>query len=262
MILDTADTSVLVRVLAIWAGLQLIGAALAWAASKRDRTRRERRTGGLGGKFAGYVGITLAVLLFGWLPAEVFQMVVLTWMTFTILEFHSAVDQAEADRRHDEPSLMGLGPLVIAASFLALYTVRAVDPEGGAWGFLYIVVGTTDAYSQLFGQGWGRRQMAPELSPKKMWEGFAGGTLSGVLAGLAAGFVFPRLAWPMVALVALISSLAGTAGDLLESAVKRHLGIKDFSGLLGSHGGLLDRFDSLLAAALVFAPLAWLWAGP
>ncbi len=243
------------RVLAVWAGLQLVGALLAVMVRRSDSARPERRTEKLAQKFMSYIGITLAVLLLGFLPDETFRMALLTWMTFTILEYHSAVERAQAELLRDEPTLEGGGPLAIAAAFAALFSVRALDPSGGAWGFLWLVVGTTDAYSQLFGQGWGRHPMAPVLSPSKMWEGFAGGTLSAVGAGVATAFVFPALSLGQSALLALIVSLAASAGDLVESAVKRHLRIKDFSDFLGTHGGLLDRFDSLLAAALVFAPI-------
>ncbi|MBI3893240.1 MAG: CDP-archaeol synthase [Candidatus Wallbacteria bacterium] len=241
--------------LATWLALQLVGAALAWLVHRNDTGRAVKRAGGLRDKFVSYIGITLGILLLGWLPEELFRMVLLTWMTFTILEFHSAVDHAETEGLREEEWLGSAGSAILAAAFAALYAVRASDPTGGAWGYLWLIVGTTDAYSQLFGQGWGKRQMAPVLSPGKMWEGFLGGTASAVLAGAAMAFVFPKLSREQVALLALLLTLAASAGDLIASAVKRHLRTKDFSELLGTHGGLLDRFDSLLAAALVFAPL-------
>jgi len=107
------------------------------------------------------------------------------------------------------------------------------------WEFLKLVffAYTVDTTSYYAGKLFGKRALAPRLSPKKTWEGLVGGTLAGVLFFLIINKPV-LLAIPFV-LVALL-------GDLFKSFIKRQVGIKDFSQLLGEHGGLTDRFDSVL----------------
>ncbi|HEX6443918.1 MAG TPA: phosphatidate cytidylyltransferase [Streptosporangiales bacterium] len=100
----------------------------------------------------------------------------------------------------------------------------------------------------------GRHSLAPVISPKKSWEGLAG---SVVLSAAVSGWLVWWLldgAWWYGAIVGVIAALVGTLGDLVESVIKRDLGIKDMSSLLPGHGGVMDRLDSLTAAA----PFVWL----
>jgi phosphatidate cytidylyltransferase len=93
--------------------------------------------------------------------------------------------------------------------------------------------------------------MAPTISPKKSWEGFAGSMTAGMVAGaVCVAKLLGGVWWLGIPLGALLVGTA-TAGDLIESLVKRDLGIKDMGSLLPGHGGLMDRLDSLLPAALV-----------
>jgi phosphatidate cytidylyltransferase len=115
-----------------------------------------------------------------------------------------------------------------------------------------------DAFSQLWGRLLGRRRLCPRLSPGKTVEGSAGGLLTTLALALALGCWLPRMILPRLAALALLTALAGLAGDLTFSAVKRRLGVKDFSGLLPGHGGVLDRFDSLIVAAPAYY-WGWVW---
>jgi phosphatidate cytidylyltransferase len=110
----------------------------------------------------------------------------------------------------------------------------------------YLVVVFFDGFSQVCGQLFGRRKLAPRLSPGKTLEGATGG----LVFALALGFCPPGAPLGSLAL-----ALAALAGDLAASWVKRRCGLKDFGRLLPGHGGVLDRFDSLLGAA----PVALLW---
>lgn len=113
-----------------------------------------------------------------------------------------------------------------------------------------------DTMAYITGSLVGKTKFFPSISPKKTWEGTLGGILLTMIAGLLYGFLgntFSPAAW--IAIAAL-SAITGTAGDLLESKLKRLAGVKDSGNLLPGHGGILDRFDSLIAAT----PFVWLFA--
>ncbi|MFC6490689.1 phosphatidate cytidylyltransferase, partial [Nitratireductor sp. GCM10026969] len=113
------------------------------------------------------------------------------------------------------------------------------------------------------GRALGGPRLAPAISPGKTWSGAIGGALGGLAAGLAvAGFDSgePALLWG--GLVALALSVVSQAGDLFESALKRRHGVKDSGRLIPGHGGVMDRVDGLVAAALLFYLLGALLSGP
>jgi phosphatidate cytidylyltransferase len=139
--------------------------------------------------------------------------------------------------------------VVFLGSFALLLTGR----EGGQWwalGFLIVVISTdTGAYAS--GLLLGKHKMAPRISPKKTWEGFAGSVLAATIAGvLVALFMIDQPVWVGL-LFGVCLALAATLGDLSESLIKRDLGIKDISTWLPGHGGFLDRVDSVLPSAAV-----------
>jgi phosphatidate cytidylyltransferase len=140
----------------------------------------------------------------------------------------------------------------LLGSFAAL---MLAEERGGARvvTFMLIVV-MNDVGGYVAGVLFGKHQMAPKISPKKSWEGFAGSLIFGTGAGLAMSvYILKQPFWVGIILgVALVA--IGTGGDLLESMIKRDLGIKDMSSFLPGHGGVMDRLDSLLVAA----PVAWL----
>jgi phosphatidate cytidylyltransferase len=117
---------------------------------------------------------------------------------------------------------------------------------------LVVVMGDTGGY--VLGVLFGKHPMAPRISPKKSWEGFAGSMLFGLVAGvLMAVFALKQPFWVGLLLGACLVGI-GVMGDLIESLIKRDMGIKDMSSVLPGHGGVMDRLDSLLVAA----PVAWL----
>ena len=118
---------------------------------------------------------------------------------------------------------------------------------------LVILVGCNDTFAYVFGVLLGKHPLAPKISPKKTWEGFVGGLIF-TAAGGALSFYYLLDYQPAVgALAGLAAVLAATVGDLVESAIKRDLSIKDMGTLLPGHGGMLDRLDS----ALITAPVMW-----
>ena len=120
--------------------------------------------------------------------------------------------------------------------------------------FVYLVVAVFDGFSQVCGQLLGKHRLAPFISPGKTVEGSLGGLL--VAVGIACFLrALPGFSAAQSVFVGILLSVAGLAGDLLASWYKRLNRIKDFGRILPGHGGMLDRFDSLIAAATVF----WLY---
>jgi phosphatidate cytidylyltransferase len=137
--------------------------------------------------------------------------------------------------------------------FLASFAAMLVVPSDGTARVLtwMICVVASDIGGYATGVVAGRHPMAPTISPKKSWEGFAGSLIAGIAAGAASlVWLLHGRWWVGVLLGALLVALA-TAGDLIESLVKRDLGLKDMGSLLPGHGGLMDRMDSLLPTAVV-----------
>jgi phosphatidate cytidylyltransferase len=106
----------------------------------------------------------------------------------------------------------------------------------------------------------GKHPMAPKISPKKSWEGFAGSVGGAIVVGVLCSVLILHLQWWFGLVLAIATVAASTAGDLAESMVKRELGIKDMSNLLPGHGGVMDRLDSITFAAPVGYLLAVLLA--
>jgi len=130
----------------------------------------------------------------------------------------------------------------------------------GHFCFLFITVALTDSYAQLCGRLSGRHAMCPSVSPNKTWEGFAGGCAFGTVGGAFIGRYAFHIETKWALVLAAWTVLWAVAGDLVFSFWKRQSGIKDFSRLLPGHGGVLDRFDSLVVAAPALFWLRWFLA--
>lgn len=133
--------------------------------------------------------------------------------------------------------------------FIYFYLLRSL-PEGWIWlVFMLVTTWASDTTAYFIGKRWGKRQLAPTLSPGKTLEGGIGGLLGSV--ALAGGFAFVYSFLPLahLLLLGLMVGIAGQVGDLVESAFKRQAGVKDSGRLIPGHGGVLDRFDSMLFTA-------------
>ncbi|QEO10541.1 phosphatidate cytidylyltransferase [Protaetiibacter larvae] len=149
---------------------------------------------------------------------------------------------------------IGAGVLVqLYVSFMAGFYVVLAGEDGGRWWVLaaLIIVVTTDVGAYASGLTFGKHPMAPRISPKKTWEGFAGAALAAMIAGSLLAWLMLGQPWWEGTIMGLVLMLVGTMGDLIESLIKRELGIKDISGWLPGHGGFLDRLDSILPSAAV-----------
>jgi len=148
---------------------------------------------------------------------------------------------------------------LFAASYLSLMISFAVlmvqQDQGAAWIVVFILTAVcSDVGGYAAGVLFGRHPMSPRISPKKSWEGFGGSVVFCVAAGIGSSVVLLDLPWWQGAVIGLALVVTAVLGDLVESAIKRDLGIKDMGSLLPGHGGLIDRLDSLLLSA----PVAWL----
>ncbi|GAA1272906.1 hypothetical protein GCM10009634_14910 [Saccharothrix xinjiangensis] len=142
---------------------------------------------------------------------------------------------------------------VAYVAVFASFAVMLVVPEDGVFRVLAFLIGVvlSDTGGYVAGVLLGKHPMAPTISPKKSWEGFAGSMVAGMAGGvLTVGHLLGGQWWQGVLFGAAIVVTA-TSGDLVESLIKRDLGIKDMGTLLPGHGGLMDRMDSLLPSAVV-----------
>ena len=145
---------------------------------------------------------------------------------------------------------------LIYIPFLAGFLILLARPENGFERMMTFVVliACNDTFAYFTGLAFGKHAMAPKISPRKTWEGFIGSIVFTTVAGaFAFHYILDAQMW-LGAVAGLLVVITGTAGDLIESAIKRDLAIKDMGDLLPGHGGVLDRIDSILYAA----PALWL----
>lgn len=154
-----------------------------------------------------------------------------------------------------------IGILILVSTWVSIVFLHAQNQ--GEW--LIIIVAVTvvlaDTGAFFVGRQWGKRKLAPNVSPGKSWEGFFGGFIcSGLFAFILAAMLgdFDQNYWLII--IVLGTSLVSVYGDLLESMLKRECGIKDSGNILPGHGGVLDRIDSIVAAMPVFT-LIYLLSG-
>ncbi len=154
--------------------------------------------------------------------------------------------------RDASASLFVIAYIGLLGSFAAL--ILAGDNGAARIITFLLCVVANDTGGYAVGVLFGRHPMAPRISPKKSWEGFAGSVGFAVLTGALMAFFVLGVDWWIGAFLGLLLAFFATCGDLIESMIKRDVGIKDMSSFLPGHGGVMDRLDSMLVAA----PAAWL----
>jgi phosphatidate cytidylyltransferase len=150
---------------------------------------------------------------------------------------------------HLAVSLVLLIPLL--SGLLPLYLLRLREAHAHAALFLYLLLVLNDGFAEVGGRLFGRVPFFQAISPRKTLEGALVGSAATLAGALLFGPLLPLPAWQRL-LLGLVASVAGHLGDLIFSALKRSVGLKDFDSVLPSHGGVLDRFDSLLVGAPAF----------
>ena len=164
------------------------------------------------------------------------------------------------DRIHSSRILGAMiGLLVIVPCWLAILELRNITDQG-TYLVLFLVglIAVTDSCAYFGGKKWGANKLAPRVSPGKTWEGVISGLFGAAIFAFVCAWFFGFLSqeWHAIAvfvLVGIVTAITSVLGDLSESMFKRHVGLKDSGKILPGHGGVLDRIDSLTAAAPLFA---------
>jgi phosphatidate cytidylyltransferase len=184
---------------------------------------------------AGAPGIALAIIVVG-----------------TGLAAFATMARGRAERAA-QGALWGAAGILYAAVLVISLLLLRHDALAGfaALLFLFATVWSTDIFAYLTGRRLGGPLLWPRLSPKKTWAGVIGGLVGGVVVGSLVAYAGAGTHPVVGGVLALILSVATQTGDVAESAVKRRFGAKDTSGLIPGHGGVMDRVDGLLVAALV-----------
>ncbi len=215
-----------------------IGAAMyyEWALMAAGRTSLRMRVG-----TGVLVAVPLGMILFGLDATMIFASIAA-----------AALVTAGASLVLGERGALALALLYATLSAAALALLRGADAAGiAAILFLFAAVWATDIAAYFVGRAVGGPKLAPRISPGKTLSGAAGGAVAGVLAGVAVDLALGQpLGIALAAPLALALSVVSQAGDLFESAVKRRFGAKDSSSIIPGHGGVMDRVDALVAAAV------------
>ncbi|MCX9156560.1 phosphatidate cytidylyltransferase [Niveibacterium sp. 24ML] len=234
-----------------WVVCAVVAAAAGWEWAGIGKVQAHLRWGY--GLLVGFAVGAFAALESKPLDAIVFTISAMFWMVF----IPPWLRQRWALSTGVIQLLVGL--VLIAPLGLAMARLREIDP----WLMLAVmaVVWVADIAAYFGGRAFGRRKLAPEISPGKSWEGVYSGIVGVLLYACVLFSTFlaaipDRLGWLVALLLVLVLGVLSVVGDLFESLMKRQAGIKDSSALLPGHGGILDRIDSLTSTL----PLAALWA--
>ncbi|MBU8906980.1 phosphatidate cytidylyltransferase [Desertibacillus haloalkaliphilus] len=198
--------------------------------------------------FVSFVLMWLLLLPSQWLhfsifssftKVELFLFLILILLALTVVTKNSFT--------FDEAGFVILSSVYVGYGFHYLIMSRIVPDYGMEFLFLILfLIWATDSGAYFFGRKFGKRKLWPDISPKKTIEGSLGGVALAFVVGLAFHMFIPVFSATTLLLVILITSIFGQLGDLVESALKRHYVVKDSGNVLPGHGGVLDRFDSLI----------------
>ncbi|MCQ2569746.1 MAG: phosphatidate cytidylyltransferase [Limosilactobacillus sp.] len=193
--------------------------------------------------FIGTIIVAMPDKWVAWMPDQLGR-TTLIYIVAMLLLAHTVFHKQRFN--FEDAAVLVLGMLYIGFGFNALVIARSVSFETLLYGML--VVWLTDSFAYFCGRMFGKHKLAPKVSPNKTWEGSLGGTIVATLV-LAIYLHFFPVGYAnqglMIAMTFVLSVL-GQIGDLIESAFKRYYGVKDSGKLLPGHGGILDRFDSML----------------
>ncbi len=193
--------------------------------------------------YLGVAIITVPQSWLAWLPDH-FNRLTTFYLVVILILLHTVVHKGRFS--FDDAGVLILGMLYIGMGFNAFIQARAVGFTTLLYGML--IVWLTDSGAYIFGRQFGKHKLAPKVSPNKTIEGSVLGTIFATVI-LAIYLLFFHVGYDnyfMMVLATLLLSIFGQFGDLIESALKRYYGVKDSGRILPGHGGILDRFDSML----------------
>ncbi|KRM62454.1 phosphatidate cytidylyltransferase [Paucilactobacillus vaccinostercus DSM 20634] len=177
-----------------------------------------------------------------WLPSQLNRFF-LFYVVVMLILLHTVVKKKRFT--FDDAGVLTLAMLYIGTGFHYFISARA----DGLTTLLFamLIVWLTDSGAYMIGKQIGKHKLAPRISPNKTWEGSIGGTVAATIILAVYLWFFPvGYSWVVMVGLTLILSIIGQFGDLIESALKRFYGVKDSGKILPGHGGILDRFDSML----------------
>jgi phosphatidate cytidylyltransferase len=193
-----------------------------------------------------YLGVSVLILPDTWtaiLPGKVEQMFVFFLFVLMLLLLTVLSKNLFS---FDDAGVIALGMLYIGMGFH--YFVAARADSLTVLLYALFIVWCTDSGAYIFGRLFGKHKLAPRISPNKTWEGSVYGSIAATIICTAFVYFYPIAGYSITKMffITIFLSIAGQFGDLIESALKRYYGVKDSGKILPGHGGILDRFDSLL----------------
>lgn len=201
------------------------------------------------------IGLPLCAYFMKDTPYEFIQIMSLTFFGFMMYLFVVAVCERGRMRFSEFSSAFAMVIYVVVA-FSSLSIIRYFDNSGlFCLGLIFVIAWLTDVFAYIIGSLFGKHKLIPEISPKKTVEGSVGGvvfsTLFAVLYAFVISLIQPHVTpnYLVIAISAPILSVVSQIGDLFASVIKREHNVKDYGNILPGHGGIMDRFDSILAVA-------------
>jgi phosphatidate cytidylyltransferase len=234
------------RWFALFVGILVLGAAWEWSGLLKTKK--------IVCRYGFTVCVALAMIVSFFLPMMYLMYVSIAawlWATFVVIRYGQGV-KSTGIQYGAAKAVMGV--VSLASFWLSVNILRSFDHGAYILLLALVLVWAVDTGGYFAGRILGRHKLIPQVSPKKTWEGFAGGlTLSVAVVAIVCfsyGLEYKHFLW--VLLITVIMCLFAVIGDLFESVLKREADVKDSGKLLPGHGGLLDRIDSLLAALPIF----------
>ena len=195
--------------------------------------------------------IAATVLLVATWNGETEGLAVSTGLTIPILMFTLLLISQKDFIKRSTSAVFITFYLAVLGGFILLL---ANHPDGALRILaLVVLIACNDTFAYIAGVLLGKHKLAPSISPKKSWEGLIGGAIAAIVGGSLIFHYLFEVNWIVGAAIGVMTVITATCGDLIESAIKRDLAIKDMSNLLPGHGGIMDRLDS----ALFTAPAVW-----
>jgi phosphatidate cytidylyltransferase len=208
------------------------------------------RAGGIELPDLPIMAAALIILLASWF-GDTEGLAVSTGLIIPVLMFLLLLISQKDFIKRSTSAVFAVFYLAVLGGFILLLANN--DDGGKRILALVILIACNDTFAYFAGVLFGKHKMAPTISPKKSWEGLVGGLIASLIGGALIFHYSFGVSWYVGAAVGAMTVVTATCGDLIESAIKRDLAIKDMSNLLPGHGGIMDRLDS----ALFTAPAVW-----